>query len=155
MSYNDDGFDWDFADRGSTSALRAATASNPRNLKCPTCGHPDRLTPRDVQLGYHCDKCADAFERGDEIDYFEGADTLTPEDIEAHCRISFSTLFEPAGGVITVQGAGSECIQVIVAFPNNQSRSFTCYVEKDSDKLKFNMDSYYSAVIVDLNGTLA
>ena len=48
----------DFADPGGESALRAATPSNPRNRPCPTCGEPDRLTPRDVALGYQCNACA-------------------------------------------------------------------------------------------------
>lgn len=56
--------DMDFAEPGGTSALRAATSDNPRNLPCPTCGAPDRLTPRDVDLGYQCNGCADAAERG-------------------------------------------------------------------------------------------
>lgn len=54
----------DFADPGGRSALRAATADNPRNLPCPTCGRPNRLTPKDRQLGYQCDACADALEGG-------------------------------------------------------------------------------------------
>ena len=66
---NEDNFD--FADPGGTSALRAASPSNPRNLPCPTCNYPDRLTPRDRALGYQCDACADALERGWEIDYYE------------------------------------------------------------------------------------
>ena len=36
-----------FADPGGRSALRAASRRNPRNLPCPTCGRPDRLTPAD------------------------------------------------------------------------------------------------------------
>lgn len=53
-----------FADPGGRSALRAATADNPRNLPCDNCGEPDRLTPLDVAHGYQCDRCADAAERG-------------------------------------------------------------------------------------------
>lgn len=53
-----------FADPGGNSALRAETARNPRNLPCPTCGEPDRLTPLDVARGYQCDGCADRAERG-------------------------------------------------------------------------------------------
>lgn len=64
MSYEDDAFDLEFAVPGGNSALRAASKSNPRNLPCPTCGRPDRLTPRDRALGYQCDACADALERG-------------------------------------------------------------------------------------------
>jgi hypothetical protein len=41
------------------SALRAATKSNPRNLRCPTCNEPNRLTPADRAQGYQCDTCAD------------------------------------------------------------------------------------------------
>jgi hypothetical protein len=51
-----------FADPGGRSALRAATRNNPRNLPCPTCGEPNRLTPADKRAGYHCDRCADAME---------------------------------------------------------------------------------------------
>lgn len=60
-----------FADPGGESALRAATKDNPRNLPCPTCGWPNRLTPIDVQRGYQCNSCADAQERGMDIDYYE------------------------------------------------------------------------------------
>lgn len=63
QDYDGDGdFDdeaFDFADPGGRSALRAATAENPRNLPCPSCGAPNRLTPKDVALGYQCDACAD------------------------------------------------------------------------------------------------
>lgn len=48
-----------FADPGGRSALRAETEDNPRNLPCPTCGAPNRLTPIDRQRGYQCDSCAD------------------------------------------------------------------------------------------------
>jgi hypothetical protein len=51
-----------FADPGGRSALRAATEDNPRNLSCPTCGAPNRLTPIDRQRGYQCDRCADIAE---------------------------------------------------------------------------------------------
>lgn len=54
----------EFADPGGHSALRAATKSNPRNLPCPDCGEPNRLTPKDRALGYCCDTCADLKERG-------------------------------------------------------------------------------------------
>ena len=40
-----------FADPGGKSALRAASKSNPRNLPCPSCGEPNRLTPKDKALG--------------------------------------------------------------------------------------------------------
>jgi hypothetical protein len=58
--------DWnsEFADPGGNSALRAATPSNPRNLPCPNCGQANRLTPKDRDLGYQCDSCADKLERG-------------------------------------------------------------------------------------------
>jgi hypothetical protein len=51
-----------FADPGGRSALRASSRRNPRNLPCPTCGRPDRLTPADHSRGYQCDRCADAAE---------------------------------------------------------------------------------------------
>lgn len=53
-----------FADPGGNSALRAATKNNPRNLPCPTCGQPNRLTPADKRAGYQCDQCADRDEGG-------------------------------------------------------------------------------------------
>ena len=51
-----------FADPGGNSALRAATGRNPRNLPCPNCGEPNRLTPADKRAGYQCDECANAAE---------------------------------------------------------------------------------------------
>jgi hypothetical protein len=56
--------EWDervemFADPGGSSALRRASARNPRNLPCPSCGQPNRLTPEDRARGYCCDRCAD------------------------------------------------------------------------------------------------
>ena len=51
-----------FADPGGISALRASSASNPRNLPCPTCGAPDVLTPQDRACGYQCNACADRAE---------------------------------------------------------------------------------------------
>lgn len=53
-----------FANPGGKSALRAAGRSNPRNLPCPTCKQPNRLTPVDVRRGYQCDGCADQAEGG-------------------------------------------------------------------------------------------
>lgn len=49
----------EFADPGGNSALRAATRRNPRNLPCPTCKEPNRLTPADKRHGYQCNACAD------------------------------------------------------------------------------------------------
>lgn len=54
----------DFADPGGRSALRAARKGNPRNLPCPTCKRPNRLTPADRARGYQCDGCADRAEQG-------------------------------------------------------------------------------------------
>ena len=51
-----------FADPGGRSALRAATKHNPRNLPCPNCGEPNRLTPADRDRGYQCNECADRTE---------------------------------------------------------------------------------------------
>lgn len=53
-----------FADPGGNSALRAASASNPRIYPCPDCGESDVLTAADRALGYCCDRCADRKERG-------------------------------------------------------------------------------------------
>lgn len=54
----------DFAEPGGRSALRRAHRGNPRNQPCPTCGEPNKLTPRDRALGYQCDCCADLAEGG-------------------------------------------------------------------------------------------
>jgi hypothetical protein len=70
----------DFADPGGNSALRAASRDNPRDLPCPTCHWPNRLTPADVQRGYQCDRCADVMERGGEINYYEGPDEDEEEE---------------------------------------------------------------------------
>ena len=51
-----------FANAG--SALRRETKDNPRNLPCPTCKEPNRLTPKDAARGYQCDQCANADEFG-------------------------------------------------------------------------------------------
>lgn len=64
MDFEDGLYEPDFADPGGNSALRCASASNPRNLPCPTCEQPNRLTPKDAALGYQCDSCADSLERG-------------------------------------------------------------------------------------------
>ena len=62
---DDDGDDRSmFADPGGNSALRAASEKNPRNLPCPTCKSPNRLTREDRHHGYQCNSCADASERG-------------------------------------------------------------------------------------------
>lgn len=61
---DDDDDEIEFADPGGNSALRAASERNPRNLPCPTCERPNRLTPLDVMRGYQCDRCADIAERG-------------------------------------------------------------------------------------------
>lgn len=62
--YDYDDYDCDFAEPGGRSALRTASKRNPRNLPCPTCKEPNRLTPADRALGYQCDACADRCERG-------------------------------------------------------------------------------------------
>ena len=63
MDYYDQDF-CDFADPGGRSSLRAASKNNPRNKPCPTCGEMNVLTPKDVRLGYQCNRCADRAERG-------------------------------------------------------------------------------------------
>ena len=62
----DDDFDNDsiFADPGGSSALRASSETNPRNLPCPSCKQENMLTPADRARGYQCDRCADQDERG-------------------------------------------------------------------------------------------
>jgi len=90
MSWDEDILGWNdeedndidgvgFADPGGESALRAATPDNPRNLPCPTCHWPNRLTPIDVMRGYQCDSCVSAAERGHDIDYYEGDDVDTDD----------------------------------------------------------------------------
>lgn len=65
MGYDDyDGDRSMFADPGGRSALRAASKHNRRNLPCPTCKAPNRLTPADRARGYQCDVCADRAEGG-------------------------------------------------------------------------------------------
>ncbi len=64
FDYGDEDDPCMFADPGGRSALRAASRKNPRNLPCPTCGEPNRLTPADRANGYQCDSCADRLERG-------------------------------------------------------------------------------------------
>lgn len=63
MSYDDDDRSM-FRDPGGRSALRAAGKRNPRNLPCPTCHEPNRLTPADRARHYQCDACADRAEGG-------------------------------------------------------------------------------------------
>lgn len=65
--YDDE--EWDeiverFADPGGNSALHAASDDDPRDLPCPNCGEPNRLTRRDRAKGYQCDTCANQLERG-------------------------------------------------------------------------------------------
>ncbi len=66
MDYTDDDLidGVGFADPGGDSALRAATQRNPRNLPCPTCKQPNRLTPADVARSYQCNACARRDEAG-------------------------------------------------------------------------------------------
>lgn len=59
---DDNEFRIDFAQPG--SALRASSARNPRNLPCPTCKEPNKLTTADRARGYQCDRCADRDEGG-------------------------------------------------------------------------------------------
>ena len=61
-SYDNDDFALDFQDPGGVSSLRRATRRNPRNLPCPECQEPNRLTPADRARGYRCDSCADRAE---------------------------------------------------------------------------------------------
>ncbi len=53
-----------FADPGGNSALHPETRDNPRNLPCPNCGEPNRLTRLDRIKKYQCDTCANLTERG-------------------------------------------------------------------------------------------
>jgi len=63
--YEDDDYEIDgvgFQNPSGHSSLRKASRSNKRNLPCPTCGKPNRLTPLDRRAGYQCDECADRAE---------------------------------------------------------------------------------------------
>jgi len=48
-----------------SSALAEASKRNPRELPCPTCKQPNRLTLADKRKGYQCDECADRAEAGE------------------------------------------------------------------------------------------
>lgn len=63
-----------FADPGGPSALYAADKNNPRDQPCGNCGWPNRLTRLDVVAGYQCDACAEAMERGHDIEYYVADD---------------------------------------------------------------------------------
>ena len=78
--FGDEAFDDEYADPHGHSALRASGPNNPRNLPCPTCGHPNRLTRAAANRGYHCDTCADAMERGGDIDYYDDDDSETLDE---------------------------------------------------------------------------
>jgi hypothetical protein len=71
-----------FADPGGNSALYPASKDNPRNLPCPTCHWPNRLTRADRARGYQCDSCANALERGGEIYYYEDYLEANGEEVE-------------------------------------------------------------------------
>jgi len=71
-----------FADPGGESALYAADKDNPRDLPCPTCGWPNQLTARDEAAGYQCDACANAAERGHDVQFYDPAIHGTPEEWE-------------------------------------------------------------------------
>lgn len=66
---NYDPEEWDemcerFADPGGDSVLWPESKDNPRNLSCPDCDKPNRLTRKDRQSGYHCDECTRLTEMG-------------------------------------------------------------------------------------------
>ena len=71
-----------FADPGGNSALYPATKDNPRNLSCPTCHWPNRLTPSDVAAHYQCDSCANAMEQGRDIYYYDEWEADNEDDSE-------------------------------------------------------------------------
>ena len=139
-----------FADPGGRSALRAASADNPRNLPCPTCDWPNRLTPRDVELGYQCDQCADACEGMGEIDYYEPPEPLTGEALEKRIRGAFEGLYKPFAPTVSVDGAGTDYIRVTVTIRgSNASMDFSCRVPSDDDgKLYFYHDATDTTVTV-------
>lgn len=62
LAEEDDYCDIEFADPSGRSALRASSRTNPRNLPCPTCRKPNRITPADRARGYQCDECANRAE---------------------------------------------------------------------------------------------
>ena len=78
MFFRESGSGIDFQDPGGKSALRRSTKRNPRNLPCPTCGQPNKLTPADKRAGYQCDDCADRAEGtycGSDYQHFRSAST--------------------------------------------------------------------------------
>jgi hypothetical protein len=83
-----------FADPGGRSALYPATDSNPRDLPCPNCGWPNRLTRRDAAAGYQCDACADALERGLDIVPY------TPEDAELDYAAEVDAAYDEVHGKV-------------------------------------------------------
>jgi len=64
MAYTSNENHNDFAEPGGESALRRAHKGNRRNQPCPTCREPNKLTPKDVDLGYQCNACAREAEGG-------------------------------------------------------------------------------------------
>jgi hypothetical protein len=52
---------------GGSSALRRQTKNNPRNLPCPTCKQPNKLTPADVRSGYKCEECTNRDKGQDKV----------------------------------------------------------------------------------------
>ena len=86
LDYGDD--DLDFADPHGNSALRAASHNDPRNLPCPTCGHPNMLTRADAARGYQCDSCADAAERGGEINYYSDSNNDGYNEMEESSELA-------------------------------------------------------------------
>lgn len=74
--YDDDRDEIQFADPGGNSSLRAG----PRTERCPTCKFPNRLTVEDVRLGYQCDTCANAQERGIDAPYNDAYDEEDGDD---------------------------------------------------------------------------
>lgn len=67
----EDGVDDDFDDHNGfeftipccDSNIRDATPDRPRNLPCPTCCKPERLSAAEIVAGYECDECAHRVER--------------------------------------------------------------------------------------------
>lgn len=91
----DDGFNYRrFAQPG--SALHAADDNNPRIFPCPTCKHPNRLTKLDKMKGYQCDSCANATERGTEINYYDN-DIDNDDDIREENSNPTNTIFINCG----------------------------------------------------------
>lgn len=57
--------------RNNYYAQQRRVHSGPRNLPCPDCHEPNRMTQGEINKGYHCDACTRAIEGYQEPSYNE------------------------------------------------------------------------------------